>query len=29
MRHKAEVTFINTDIEAGGTTAALMLGYHW
>ena len=26
---KAEITFVNTDIEAGGTHAALMLGYHW
>ena len=26
---KAEVQFLGVDIEAGGTTAAVMLGYHW
>lgn len=26
---KAEVTLFNVDGEAGGTTAGLMLGYHW
>jgi hypothetical protein len=25
----ADVTFISTDIEAGGTTAGIFLGYHW
>lgn len=26
---KAEVQFLGVDIEAGGTTVAVMLGYHW
>jgi len=26
---KAEVTLVGIDVEAGGTIAAIMLGYHW